>query len=35
MIEILKKTENDMGIDDTKTIFKYHGNEYSHVGIKV
>ena len=35
MIEILKKTENDMGIDDTKTIFKYNGNEYSHVGIKV
>ena len=35
MIEILKKTENDMGINDTKTIFKYNGNEYSHVGIKV
>ena len=34
MIEILKKTENDMGIDDTKTIFKYNGNEYSHVSIK-
>ena len=26
MIEILKKTENDMGINDTKTIFKYNGN---------
>lgn len=35
MIKILKKTENDMGINDTKTIFKYNGNEYSHVGIKV
>ena len=35
MIEILKKTENYMGIDDTKTIFKYNGNKYSHVGIKV
>ena len=34
MIEILKKTENYMGINDTKTIFKYNGNEYSHVGIK-
>lgn len=34
MIEILKKTENDMGINDTKTIFKYNGNEYSHIGIK-
>lgn len=35
MIKILKKTENYMGIDDTKTIFKYNDNEYSHVGIKV
>lgn len=35
MIEILKKTENDMGINDTKTIFKYNGNEYSHVKIKL
>lgn len=34
MIEILKKTENDMGINDTKTIFKYNGNEYSHIGVK-
>ena len=34
MIEILKKTENDMDINDTKTIFKYNGNEYSHVSIK-
>lgn len=34
MIEILKKTENDIGINDTKTIFKYNGNEYSHVSIK-
>lgn len=34
MIEILKKIENDIGIDDTKTIFKYNGNEYSHVSIK-
>lgn len=34
MIEILKKTENDMGINDTKTIFKYNGNEYYHIGIK-
>ena len=34
MIEILKKTENDMGIDDTKTIFKYNGNEYSHIGVR-
>ena len=34
MIEILKKIENDMGINDTKTIFKYNGNEYSHVSIK-
>lgn len=29
MIEILKKTENDMGINDTKTIFKYNGKEYN------
>lgn len=29
MIEILKKIEND-----TKTIFKYNGNEYYHIGIK-
>lgn len=35
MIEILKKTENDMGINDTKTIFKYNGNEYSHISVKV
>ena len=35
MIEILKRIENDIGIDDTKTIFKYNGNEYSHVGINV
>jgi hypothetical protein len=34
MIEILKKTENDMGINDTKTIFKYNGNEYSYIGVK-
>lgn len=34
MIEILKKIENDMGINDTKTIFKYNGNEYYHIGIK-
>lgn len=34
MIEILKRIENDIGIDDTKTIFKYNGNEYSHVSIK-
>lgn len=34
MIEILKRIENDIGIDDTKTIFKYNDNEYSHVGIK-
>lgn len=34
MIKILKRTENDIGINDTKTIFKYNGNEYSHVGIK-
>lgn len=34
MIEILRKTENDIGINDTKTIFKYNGNEYSHVSIK-
>lgn len=23
-----------MGINDTKTIFKYNGNEYYHIGIK-
>lgn len=34
MIEILKKIENDIGINDTKTIFKYNGNEYSHVGVR-
>lgn len=34
MIEILKKIENDIGLNDTKTIFKYNGNEYSHIGIK-
>lgn len=34
MIEILKKIENDIGLNDTKTIFKYNGNEYSHVGVK-
>ena len=34
MIEILKRIENDIGIDDTKTIFKYNGNEYSHVGVR-
>ena len=34
MIEILKRIENDIGIDDTKTIFKYNGNEYSHVSIR-
>lgn len=34
MIEILKKTENDIGINDTKTIFKYNGNEYYHVGVR-
>lgn len=30
MIEILKKIENDIGLNDTKTIFKYNGNEYYH-----
>lgn len=34
MIEILKKIENDIGLNDTKTIFKYNGNEYYHIGIK-
>jgi len=34
MIEILKKIENDIGMDDTKTIFKYNDNEYSHVGVR-
>ena len=34
MIEILKKIENDIGLNDTKTIFKYNGNEYSHVGVR-
>lgn len=34
MIEILKRIENDIGINDTKTIFKYNGNEYSHIGVK-
>lgn len=34
MIEILKKIENDIGFNDTKTIFKYNGNEYSHVGVR-
>ena len=34
MIEILKRPENDVGLNDTKTIFKYNDNEYSHVSIK-
>ena len=34
MIEILKKIENDIGLNDTKTIFKYNDNEYSHVGVR-
>lgn len=34
MIEILKKIENYIGLNDTKTIFKYNDNEYSHVGIR-
>ena len=34
MIEILKKIENDIGLNDTKIIFKYNDNEYSHVGVR-
>lgn len=34
MIEILKRIENDVGLNDTKTIFKYNDNEYSHVGVR-
>lgn len=34
MIKILKKIENDIGLNDTRTIFKYNDNEYSHVGVR-